>query len=157
MVGAWATLIVASSLLFWRYDAVTTEYAEFRATVQAEGARKQKEEDAREAAWKAQQETALTRVKEDYENRIKDAKVVADRALANYRKLRDSGSGSGGVRRDGAAGGNAVDDGTLQKPLFARTLANCAEDALKLQAWQAWCEGIKCPVTGDGRQETGNR
>lgn len=146
LAGLCAGLLVALALVGWRYEAVTTEYAEFRATVKAEGARKQKEEDAREAAWKAQQETALTRVKDDYEKRIKDAKAVADRALANYRKLRDSGSGSGGVRGDGPAGGNAVDDGTLQKPLFARTLANCAEDALKLQAWQAWCDGIKCPV-----------
>jgi hypothetical protein len=139
LAGIAAALVAALSVVGWRYRSTLTEFAAYRAVVQAEGARAKAAQDAvRES-----HETALQTIRNDYEKQI-DA--VRAGAADNFKRLRESNARGGGVR--GTPNRNKMDDGTEPKPLLARTLANCAEDALKLEAWQTLCGKIKCEVGG---------
>jgi hypothetical protein len=119
-----------------RYLALRDEYTAYRTRV----------EDAGHAARLAQEslraahEKTLEEVRKSYENQID---TVRSGALAAYR-LRDANPRSSTVCAD--AGGQPVDDDAERKRLADATLGNCAEDALKLAAWQAWCARNGCAV-----------
>jgi hypothetical protein len=135
LAGVSASLVAAFLVLGWAYRSNVSEFAAYRAAVEAQGEQAQKEQDALRAA----NDEAIRQIRSDYEKQI-DA--VRDNAVAAYR-VRKSNTGSRGVRKTQR---DKVDDGTEPEPIFAATLRNCAEDALKLSAWQAWCRKIKCPV-----------
>ncbi|MDR1275813.1 MAG: hypothetical protein LBL72_05455 [Candidatus Accumulibacter sp.] len=130
VLGA-AALFAANS-----YLALRDEYTAYRARVEDAGhAARLAQESLRDA-----HEKTLEEVRKSYESQME---TVRSGALAAYR-LRDANPRSSTVCAD--AGGQPVDDDAERKRLADATLGNCAEDALKLAAWQAWCTKNQCPV-----------
>ncbi|MDR1276364.1 MAG: hypothetical protein LBL72_08320 [Candidatus Accumulibacter sp.] len=153
LTGICTVLLVVLVLLGWRYEATLTEFAEFKAQVSVEG----KKAMAAQDALRVTHEKTLDEVRGSYEKQIDTVRIVARaqmdkqmrtiRAAADTRladRLRDAGSDRGRVRAD--ASSQQVDDDAERKRLVDTTLGNCAEDALKLAAWQNWCLGNQCPI-----------
>lgn len=90
----------------------------------------------------------LKKVQADHEKQIP---TIRARAAANYRAAHrmpdDAGAsaGSGSVRQDGA--GIRMDAGTSKECLDDQGfIEDAAEDALKVEAWRAWCALNECLV-----------
>lgn len=90
----------------------------------------------------------LKKVQADHEKQIP---TIRARAVANYRAAHglpdDPGTGAGGssVREEGS--GIRLDDGTGKKCVPDQAfIEDAAEDALKVEAWRAWCALNECLV-----------
>lgn len=90
----------------------------------------------------------LKKVQADHEKQIP---TIRARAVANYlaaHRLPDgpgASAGSGSVRQDGA--GIRLDDGAGKECLDDQGfIEDAAEDALKVEAWRAWCALNECLV-----------
>lgn len=90
----------------------------------------------------------LKKVQADHEKQIP---TIRARAVANYlaaHRLPDdpgASAGSGSVREEGS--GIRLDDGTGKKCVPDQAfIEDAAEDALKVEAWRAWCALNECLV-----------
>lgn len=148
----WFIVAAASLMLIWvshSYLDLRDEYTAYKAAVQ------QYRETAVEAAKQREEEHSknLVAVKEDYEKRIVEVNAVA---LRNYRRLRDDAAAARErVSLSLSPSGVEVDAGTATERLVAAQPAGgiddavigaCAEDALKLSAWQEWAKRNGVPV-----------
>lgn len=147
----WLIVAAASLMLIWvahSYLDLRDEYSAYKAAVQ------QSRENALNAA-RAREEAHrqnLAAVKEEYEKRIVEVNAVA---LRNYRRLRDDAATRERVSLSLSPSGVEVDAGTATERLVAAQPAGgiddavigaCAEDALKLSAWQDWAKRNGVPV-----------
>lgn len=147
----WFIGAAASLMLIWvshSYLDLRDEYTAYKAAVQqyretAVEAAKQREEEHRQN---------LVAVKEDYEKRIVEVNAVA---LRNYRRMRDDAATRERISLSLAPGSVEVDAGAATERLVAAQPAGgiddavigaCAEDALKLSAWQEWAKRNGVPV-----------
>ena len=147
----WFIVAAASLMLIWvshSYLDLRDEYTAYKAAVQ------QYRETAVEAAKQREEEHSknLVAVKEDYEKRIVEVNAVA---LRNYRRLRDDAATRERVALSLAPAGVEVDAGAAAQCVAAAQPAGgiddavigaCAEDALKLSAWQEWAKRNGVPV-----------
>ena len=150
-LSPWFIVAAASLMLIWvshSYLDLRDEYTAYKAAVQ------QYRETAVEAAKQREEEHSknLVAVKEDYEKRIVEVNAVA---LRNYRRLRDDAATRERVSLSLSPSGVEVDAGTATERLVAAQPAGgiddavigaCAEDALKLSAWQEWAKRNGVPV-----------
>lgn len=147
----WFIGAAASLMLIWvshSYLDLRDEYTAYKAAVQqyretAVEAAKQREEEHRQN---------LVAVKEDYEKRLSEINAIA---LRNYRRMRDDAATRERISLSLAPGSVEVDAGTATERLVAAQPAGgiddavigaCAEDALKLSAWQEWAKRNGVPV-----------
>ena len=147
----WFIVAAASLMLIWvshSYLDLRDEYTAYKAAVQ------QYRETAVEAAKQREEEHSknLVAVKEDYEKRIVEINAVA---LRNYRRMRDDAATRERISLSLAPGSVEVDAGAAEKCVVvaqpAGTLDDsivgaCAEDALKLTAWQDWAKRNQIPT-----------
>lgn len=147
----WLIVAAAGFLLIWvahSYLDLRDEYTTYKAAVQ------QYREDSVKAARAREDEHRqnLDAVKEDYEKRLFEINAVA---LRNYRRLRDDAATRERVSLSLSPSGVEVDAGTATERLVAAQPAGgiddavigaCAEDALKLSAWQEWAKRNGVPV-----------
>lgn len=147
----WLIVAAASLMLIWvahSYLDLRDEYSAYKAAVQ------QSRENALNAA-RAREEAHrqnLAAVKEDYEKRLSEINAVA---LRNYRRMRDDAATRERISLSLAPGSVEVDAGAAEKCVVvaqpAGTLDDsivgaCAEDALKLTAWQDWAKRNQLPT-----------
>lgn len=139
-------IVVLAAALAWTtnlYLGKRDQLAALTASVQALG----QAAEARVAEVKKQSEENLKTVKEDHE---KLAPAIRAGAVRNYlaahpKRVRVVHAGSGSVPRD--APREQVDDGGAEKPVLDEAfIADAADDANKLAAWQQWCQLNRCPV-----------
>lgn len=147
----WFIVAAASLMLIWvshSYLDLRDEYTAYKAAVQ------QYRETAVEAAKQREEEHSknLVAVKEDYEKRLSEINAVA---LRNYRRMRDDAATRERISLSLAPGSVEVDAGAAAQCVVvaqpAGTLDDsivgaCAEDALKLTAWQDWAKRNGVPV-----------
>ena len=147
----WLIVAAASLMLIWvahSYLDLRDEYSAYKAAVQ------QSRENALNAA-RAREEAHrqnLAAVKEEYEKRLSE---IGDIALRNYRRMRDDAATRERVALSLAPAGVEVDAGAAAQCVAAAQPAGgiddavigaCAEDALKLSAWQDWAKRNGVPV-----------
>ena len=147
----WFIVAAASLMLIWvshSYLDLRDEYTAYKAAVQ------QYRETAVEAAKQREEEHSknLVAVKEDYEKRLSEINAVA---LRNYRRMRDDAATRDRITLSLSPSGVEVDAGTATERLVAAqpvggiddaVIGACAEDALKLSAWQEWAKRNGVPV-----------
>lgn len=147
----WAFSFVVAIALAWvrgEYLDLQIEYAVYKGRVV------QQAEDLMAAARAQENEyrNNLDAVKEDYEKRLSEINAVA---LRNYRRMRDDAATRERISLSLAPGSVKVDAGTATERLVAAQPAGgiddavigaCAEDALKLSAWQDWAKRNGVPV-----------
>ena len=141
----WLIVAAASLMLIWvahSYLDLRDEYSAYKAAVQ------QSRENALNAA-RAREEAHrqnLAAVKEDYEKRLSEINAVA---LRNYRRMRDDAATRERVALSLAPAGVEVDAGAAAQCVAAAQPAGgiddaiiegCAEDAMKVSAWQDWAK-----------------
>ena len=141
----WLIVAAASLMLIWvahSYLDLRDEYSAYKAAVQ------QSRENALNAA-RAREEAHrqnLAAVKEEYEKRLSE---IGDIALRNYRRLRDDAATRERVALSLAPAGVEVDAGAAAQCVAAAQPAGgiddaiiegCAEDAMKVSAWQDWAK-----------------
>ena len=146
----WVSFFVLAIALAW----VTGEYLDLQIEYAAyKGRVVQQAEDMASASREQEDEyrNNLIAVKEDYEKRIVEVNAVA---LRNYRRLRDDAATRERVSLSLSPSGVEVDDGAAAQCVVvaqpAGTLDDsivgaCAEDALKLTAWQDWAKRNHVP------------
>ena len=141
----WITTTFLAILFAWmcdEYFTLRSEYDRYRARVA------QQAEDMRAAATatEARQRDTIATLKEHYEKRIVEVNAIA---LANYRRMRDDAATRERITLSLAPGSVAVDAGTAAQCVAAASatgefdegvITGCAEDALKLTAWQDWAK-----------------
>ena len=147
----WLIVAAASLMLIWvahSYLDLRDEYSAYKAAVQ------QSRENALNAA-RAREEAHrqnLAAVKDDYEKRLSEINAVA---LRNYRRMRDDAATRDRITLSLAPGSVEVDAGAAEKCVVAvpaaggvddAVIAGCAEDALKLTAWQDWAKRNQLPT-----------
>ena len=147
----WLIVAAASLMLIWvahSYLDLRDEYSAYKAAVQ------QSRENALNAA-RAREEAHrqnLAAVKEEYEKRLSEINAVA---LRNYRRMRDDAATRERISLSLAPGSVEVDAGAAEKCVAAPSaaggiddavIAGCAEDALKVSAWQDWAKRNGVPV-----------
>ena len=145
----WIVVVLLSGLLALTglsYLDLRDEHAAFLA--KAEQQARDREEATRKK--EAEQRHNLTLIKEDYEKKI----VMARRDAVRHYRLRQP-LGDGVRPLSLAAPRLQVDDVPTEQRLAADpgpagiddgTLGGCAEDALKLMAWQDWAKRNQIPV-----------
>ena len=141
----WLIVAAASLMLIWvahSYLDLRDEYSAYKAAVQ------QSRENALNAA-RAREEAHrqnLAAVKEEYEKRLSE---IGDIALRNYRRMRDDAATRERVALSLAPAGVEVDAGAAAQCVAAAQPAGgiddaiiegCAEDAMKVSAWQDWAK-----------------
>ena len=147
----WLIVAAASLMLIWvahSYLDLRDEYSAYKAAVQ------QSRENALNAA-RAREEAHrqnLAAVKEEYEKRLSE---IGDIALRNYRRMRDDAATRERVALSLAPAGVEVDAGAAAQCVAAAQPAGgiddaiiegCAEDAMKVSAWQDWAKRNGVPV-----------
>ena len=147
----WAFSFVVAIALAWvtgEYLDLQIEYAVYKGRVV------QQAEDMASASRAQENEyrNNLIAVKEDYEKRLSEINAVA---LRNYRRMRDDAATRERISLSLAPGSVEVDAGAAEKCVVvaqpAGTLDDsivgaCAEDALKLTAWQDWAKRNQLPT-----------
>lgn len=147
----WAFSFVVAIALAWvtgEYLDLQIEYAVYKGRVV------QQAEDMASASREQEDEyrNNLIAVKEDYEKKLSE---VNDVALRNYRRMRDDAATRERISLSLAPGSVEVDAGTPAQCVVAvpaaggvddAVIAGCAEDALKLTAWQDWAKRNQLPT-----------
>ena len=147
----WLIVAAAGFLLIWvahSYLDLRDEYTTYKAAVQ------QYREDSVKAARAREDEhrNNLDAVKEDYEKRLSEINAVA---LRNYRRMRDDTATRERISLSLAPAGVEVDAGAAAQCVAAAQPAGgiddaiiegCAEDAMKVSAWQDWAKRNQLPT-----------
>lgn len=147
----WAFSFVVAIALAWvtgEYLDLQIEYAVYKGRVV------QQAEDMASASREQEGEyrNNLIAVKEDYEKKLSEINAVA---LRNYRRMRDDAATRERISLSLAPGSVEVDAGAAEKCVAAPSaaggiddavIAGCAEDALKVSAWQDWAKRNGVPV-----------
>lgn len=153
VIGVLLILLAGVSRLYLdERDALVIEQTRFDSFV-ATVAEKGRSALERKKQVEADQKKALAQVEKDYEDRIPEIRrdAVAQYRAAHPARLRDQpsqGAGRSAVRDDGA--GLALDDGAAEKCVHDEAfIEDAAEDARKVEAWQAWCILNQCPIAAE--------
>lgn len=134
--GIAALMALIAGVCLHLYQAERDAHVAYKATIAQAIADQQ-------AALKAEanrMEANLKQVRQDYEDKIE---TIRSNAVALYRMRQPAGQ-SGAM--PAATGGKQMDDGTAAKCVADEFVADAADDAAKVSAWQDWCKRNNCPI-----------
>ena len=134
--GIAALMAIAAATCLHLYQSERDSFVAYRAEVTAIG----KAQEAQIEKERQQAEENLKQGRQDYENKIP---VIRRDAVASYRMRYPQSSR---CEMPGNAAGQQVDDGTAAKCVADEFIADAADDAAKVTAWQDWCKRNNCPV-----------
>lgn len=134
--GIAALMAIAAATCLHLYQSERDSFVAYRAEVTAIG----KAQEAQIEKERQQAEENLKQVRQDYEDKIE---TIRSNAVALYRMRQPAGQ-SGAM--PAATGGKQMDDGTAAKCVADEFVADAADDAAKVTAWQDWCKRNNCPV-----------
>lgn len=134
--GIAALMAIAAATCLHLYQSERDSFVAYRAEVTAIG----KAQEAQIEKERQQAEENLKQVRQDYEDKIE---TIRSNAVALYRMRQPAGQ-SGAM--PAATGGKQMDDGTAAKCVADEFVADAADDAAKVSAWQDWCKRNNCPI-----------